>query len=65
MPASASEPRIGSLKEGVADAERARILETLERYGGNQTKAAEALGISRRTLLRRLDEYALPRPRKS
>jgi DNA-binding NtrC family response regulator len=65
LPGLPGEVRIGSLKEGVADAERARILETLERYGGNQTKAAEALGISRRTLLRRLDEYALPRPRKS
>ncbi len=45
-------------------AERARILEVLERCGGNQSRAARELGIPRRTLLRRLDEYGVPRPRK-
>jgi two-component system response regulator AtoC len=44
--------------------ERRRILDALATCGGNQTQAAEMLGISRRTLLRRLDEYAVPRPRK-
>jgi DNA-binding NtrC family response regulator len=44
--------------------ERQRILDALARCGGNQTEAASMLGISRRTLLRRLDEYAVPRPRK-
>jgi DNA-binding NtrC family response regulator len=44
--------------------ERQRILDALAKCGGNQTQAAEMLGISRRTLLRRLDEYAVPRPRK-
>ena len=37
--------------------ERAMILSTLERFRGNQGKAAEALGISRRTLLRKLKSY--------
>jgi two-component system response regulator AtoC len=46
------------------DAERARIIATLESHGGNQTLAARALGISRRTMLNRLDAYAIPRPRK-
>jgi DNA-binding NtrC family response regulator len=45
--------------------ERERIMEALQQCGGNQTQAAEMLGISRRTLLRRLDEYNVPRPRKS
>lgn len=37
--------------------ERQIVFDTLERCGGNQGKAAEALGISRRTLLRKLKSY--------
>jgi two-component system response regulator AtoC len=44
--------------------ERQRIADALEACAGNQTRAAERLGISRRTLLNRLAEYDLPRPRK-
>jgi Tfp pilus assembly protein PilZ len=33
------------------------VFDTLERCGGNQSKAAQALGISRRTLLRKLKTY--------
>ncbi|MBS2017155.1 MAG: helix-turn-helix domain-containing protein [Deltaproteobacteria bacterium] len=54
----------GSLPSEMEALERQRILDALARCGGNQTQAAEMLGISRRTLLRRLDEYAVPRPRK-
>ena len=46
-----------------ADEER-RIVEALERNAGNQTRAAKALGMSRRTLLKRLDAMNVPRPRK-
>jgi DNA-binding NtrC family response regulator len=52
------------LRDDLYNLERARVIETLERCAGNQTRAAEQLGISRRTLLKRLDEYNLPRPRK-
>ncbi|MGE5185211.1 MAG: sigma 54-interacting transcriptional regulator [Acidobacteriota bacterium] len=53
-----------SLASAVAELERQRILDALEQCGGNQTRAARLLGISRNTLLARLDEYGLPRPRK-
>jgi DNA-binding NtrC family response regulator len=40
------------------EVERRLILKALERSGGNQTKAAQALGISRSTLINKLKEYA-------
>jgi transcriptional regulator with PAS, ATPase and Fis domain len=46
------------------DPERQRILEALEKCAGNQTRAARLLGISRNTLLARLDAYGIARPRK-
>jgi DNA-binding NtrC family response regulator len=44
--------------------ERRRISDALDQCAGNQTRAAMMLGTSRRTLLKRLDMYGLPRPRK-
>jgi Tfp pilus assembly protein PilZ len=46
-----------TLIDGYGQFERQKIFETLERCGGNQGKAALALGISRRTLLRKLKSY--------
>ena len=51
------------LRQDLATFERQRIVEALEKCAGNQTKAAQLLGISRRTLVSRLGEYNLPRPR--
>jgi transcriptional regulator with PAS, ATPase and Fis domain len=48
-----------------ADAERQRIIDALGRAGGNQSLAAKQLKISRRTLISRMVEYGIPRPRKS
>jgi DNA-binding NtrC family response regulator len=45
-------------------AERRRIIDALVRSNGNQSQAARALGISRSTLLNRLDAYRISRPRK-
>ena len=62
----ASPPRskLDELRAEIRELERERIVDVLEKHGGNQTLAAKELGISRRTLLHRLDEFELPRPRK-
>ena len=39
------------------DLERLYILEVLRQVGGNKSRAAEILGVDRRTLYRKLDEY--------
>jgi transcriptional regulator with GAF, ATPase, and Fis domain len=44
--------------------DRQRIIDALAQTGGNQTEAAKLLGIARRTLVNRLEEYDIPRPRK-
>ena len=44
--------------------EKARILDALERSVWNQSAAAKLLGMPRRTLVKRLTKYDLPRPRK-
>jgi two-component system, NtrC family, response regulator AtoC len=44
--------------------ERQRIMDALTEAGGNQTEAAKLLGISRRTLINRVIQYDIPRPRK-
>jgi two-component system, NtrC family, response regulator AtoC len=54
-------PRVGGAPH---HGERERIVEALARADGNQTKAAELLGVSRRTLINRISEFGLPRPRK-
>lgn len=53
-----------TLQEEQSALEEQRIREALVRFGGNQTRAAEFLGISRRKLVMRLGDYELPRPRK-
>jgi DNA-binding NtrC family response regulator len=58
----APEVELGKAPAGPAE-ERQQILAALERCAGNQTRAAKMLGISRRTLVTRLGDYALPRPR--
>jgi DNA-binding NtrC family response regulator len=52
------------LREQLAQAERQRIVDALSRCAGNQTEAAVSLGISRRTLVKRLSDFNIPRPRK-
>jgi len=44
--------------------ERDRIARVLEACVGNQTHAAQELGLTRRALITRIERYCLPRPRK-
>jgi DNA-binding NtrC family response regulator len=57
-------PIAAVVRHEVERVEKERILAALDEHAGNQTKAARALGVSRRTFLRRLDQYGLNRPRK-
>ena len=51
-------PAVESQKLDLNGNERKLIEQALQTAGGNRTRAAEILGISRRTLHRRLNEYA-------
>ncbi len=57
--------RPGALDDGtlydrlIAEVERPLILAMLERHGGNQLRAARAMGINRNTLRKRLDDLAI------
>jgi transcriptional regulator with GAF, ATPase, and Fis domain len=44
--------------------ERQQILQALEKTSGNQKEAAKLLGISRRTLINKIEAYGIARPRK-
>jgi two-component system, NtrC family, response regulator AtoC len=59
--ATKSSPGTGS---GEAEAERERIVAALWQNGGNQSITAKQLGVSRRTLLKKLDKYGIARPQK-
>jgi DNA-binding NtrC family response regulator len=48
-----------SLQAEMRALERSRIVEALERCGGNQSEAARQLGMPRRTLVSRLGEFGL------
>lgn len=58
---SASEDSVIRIEPGssLANAERIIIRETLAKHGGNKSKTADILGISRKTLYQKLVEYGL------
>lgn len=51
------ETRLAPRTVNIKEMEKAKILSTLERFHYNKTRAAEELGISRRTLHRKLNEW--------
>ena len=57
MRAPATLPLPISASGTLAETEKAKILAALKSVGNNRSKAARVLGISRRTLYRKLDEY--------
>ena len=61
--AGREEPTLPSGDVDPDAAERNRIVAALSACGGNQTRAAKALGLSRRTLVSRLAKWNIPRPR--
>ncbi len=65
IPDPPAPPAADTLNDEMRALERARILESLHRCGGNQTRAARELGIARGTLVARLTAYGIIRPRKT
>ena len=63
-PHAAASPSEPSLPPDQAT-EKQRIVLALKRANGNQTEAAKLLGMSRRALVYKIGQYAIPRPRKS
>jgi len=67
LPGTAELPRL-SAPPLALDPERARerdrIVDALQECAGNQSRAAKRLGISRSTLVARLEEFQIPRPRR-
>ena len=49
----------GRVEDAASATERLLIKEALEKSGGNRTQAAETLGISRRTLYKKMKNYGL------
>jgi two-component system, NtrC family, response regulator AtoC len=59
-----SPPIQGELRDRLSEMEKKSIETALEIEGGNQTRAAKRLGISRRALIYKLEKYGLkPQPR--
>ena len=59
-PAGAATPTSLPDSATLNDIERAALEAALKRHGGNRTVAAARLGISRRTIQRKIREYGLP-----
>lgn len=61
LPAELRRPTVGSRHQpqSLADVEKAQIERALRHHGGNRTRAAKELGISRATLINKIKAYSL------
>ena len=62
VPAAEDDPIIARLSAGERE-QRREVLDALERCSGNQTRAAKLLGVSRTTLINRVKQFRIGRPR--
>jgi two-component system response regulator AtoC len=62
-PASALEPALRPPMRELKQIEREAMIDALARCHGNQSRAAELLGMPRRTFCKRLKQHGIPRPR--
>jgi DNA-binding NtrC family response regulator len=51
----------GDVRDALKDYERQRILDALDKTGGNRTEAAKALGLPRRTLTYKMSKLGIGR----
>jgi DNA-binding NtrC family response regulator len=51
-------PPVGAMT--IDEIERAMILKSMRHHGGNISRVAESLGLSRAALYRRLEKYEIP-----
>jgi two-component system response regulator AtoC len=61
--AAAAPPPPAGAPRAMKQIERDAMVDALDRCHGNQTRAAELLGMPRRTFCKRMREFELPRPR--
>jgi two-component system response regulator AtoC len=62
-PSPAVDPAQLKPVSSLVELEKQAILDALVRCAGNQSRAAELLGMPRRTFCKRLAEYKITRPR--
>ena len=53
------DPETSSMKDKVSALEKQSLIEALDAEGGNQTRAAKRLGISRRGLIYKMEKYGI------
>src|SRR5204863_7844362 len=63
-PTAAINQKLPPLADATKLAERQRMVEALVAANGNQTRAAQLLGVPRRTFVSQLDQYQIARPQK-